>query len=185
MEIVNQFNEKLKALVDEDTFESQYVVFSDPDNEETLAQLKEKAAIPESLAAFLLQYGACKSNWFGDAWQTVQLFSAQELLDMPLEIIDFIDYYWGGRPEFVEYFSAEEIAQLNQQYKVFGLRYIDDNVHDYWVFDQYGKFGNLTFDQDDCEYAMDMLKELLISSNFMLSLEELLIAQFESILEEL
>jgi hypothetical protein len=185
MKLIDEFNEKLKALVDEDSFDWQRVIFSTPETEENIATLREKVIIPEELAAFFLKYGAFKSNAFGDAWQTVQLFSVQELLDMPLGIIDFIDYYWGGRPEFADYFSSEEITHLNQQYKIFGLKYVDDNVHDYWFFDQHGKCGNLPFDQDDCEPAMEILKELLISSNLTLSLEELLTAQFESILEEL
>jgi len=185
MRLIDEFNEKLKALVDEDSFDWQRIVFSTPEIEESISKLREKVIIPEELAAFFLKYGAFKSNGFGDAWQTVQLFSVQELIDIPLGIVDFIDYYWGGRPEFADYFSSEEMTQLSQQYKIFGLKYVDDNVHDYWFFDRYEKFGNLPFDQDDCEPAMDILKELLISSNLTLSLEELLNAQFESILEEL
>lgn len=184
MKIIDEFNEKLKALVEEEHFDWQRVVFAMPETEESIAQLKEKVFLPEELTAFLLKYGAFESNGFADAWQTVQLFSVQELINRPLGIIEFIDYYWGGRPEFADHFSSDQIATLNQQYKVFGLKYVDDNVHDYWFFDQKGKFGNLTFDQDDCEYAMKILKELLISSSLTLSLEELLNAQLESILEE-
>lgn len=181
MKGISEFNEKLKSLVDEDSFDWQRIVFSTPENEEQIATLREKVVIPEELKVFFLKYGSFKSNAFGDAWQTVQLFSIQELIDMPLGIVDFIDYYWGGRPEFAAYFSIANITRLNQQYQIFGLKYVDDNVHDYWFFDQQGNFGHLLFDQDDCEYAMEMLKELLISSNLSFSLEELLESQLESI----
>lgn len=183
MKIVDEFNEKLKQIVDEDQRVWHQLSFAPPDSHENIAALRTKINIPNELANFLLQQGALQSNAFADAWQTLHLFPAHQLVKMQTGLVTFIDSYWGGRPEFAEFLSTEQIRQLNEKYHVFGLTYIDDNVHDYFFFDQQGKFGHLSFDQDDCEPAMETLKMLLISSNLTLSLEQLLQAQLEAMLE--
>ncbi|MBL8512549.1 MAG: hypothetical protein JNJ55_01050, partial [Betaproteobacteria bacterium] len=53
----------------------------------------------------------------------------------------FIDFQWGGRPELAEGLSAAESTHLNAVTVVFGLRYINDNEHEYFFFDRAGRIG--------------------------------------------
>ena len=182
MQMIDKFNEKLKQIVDEEQVTWYQLSCAPPDSHENIIALQAKINLPNELADFLSQSGALKSYAFADTWQTVQLFSANQLLEMQTGLVEFIDDYWGGRPEFAAFFSTEQIKQLNEKYHVFGLTYIDDNGHNYFFFDQQGKFGHLPFDQDDCEPTMTTLNRLLISSNLELSLEELLQTQLDAML---
>lgn len=179
--LIDDFNQKLQNLGNEDLLEWNRLEFI-PNEPKALAALTIKAIFPDELIDFFEQFGALQSCQFQDAWQTLIIFSAQELQPRQTGVVTFIDAYWGGRPEFAEFFSAEEIARLDQQYQVFGLRYVDDNVHDYLIFDPN---GHLFFDQDDCANTLEILKDSLKSSALSSSLTELLREQMEMMLTAL
>lgn len=182
--LVDDFNQKLQTFDNEDLLEWNRLEFT-PSDPKALATLAAQRVLPQELIDFLAHFGALQSCQFQDAWQTLKIFSAQELQQQQTGVVTFIDAYWGGRPELAEFFSAEEIARLNEQYQVFGLRYVDDNVHDYLMFDQHGQFGHLPFDQDDCANALEILKNSLGSSALSLSLTDLVRTQLEMMLTAL
>lgn len=182
--LIDDFNQKLQTLDNEDLLEWNRLEFI-PSDPKALATLSAQRVLPQELIDFLEHFGALQSCQFQDAWQTLKIFSAEELQQRQTGVVTFIDAYWGGRPELAECFSAEEIARLNEQYQVFGLRYVDDNVHDYLMFDQHGHFGHLPFDQDDCANALEILKNSLGSSALSLSLTDLVRTQLEMMLTAL
>ena len=123
--------------------------------------------IPSSLKSLYLEAGTflIKST---ESWGSIQLYSN---LDSEYKmhniggLVKTIELLWGGRPEFKESFTDEEINYLNSNYFSFGHYFHDDNVYTHYYFDKSGKFGSITYDQDDFEGTYnDYFKPLLKSS---------------------
>lgn len=104
-------------------------------------------------------------------------------------LVKYIDGAWGGRPEFEEFCKAEHIEYLNKNYVVFGMRYIDDNCHEYAYFDREGNFGTIFFDQDGFEYFQRELNPMLKKSTASLTFDQvvsrLITGQIEGLIEQL
>lgn len=181
MKIVEEFGKFVASIDDEDLQEEYKIVFSEPDSPDDIAQLVERIGmpVPESYATLLRTDGAFHHVHCGDIWQTIRLHSAKEMLDRPNGLVDFIKDIWGGRPELDDALTPESIAKLNAEYVVFGYRYVDDNVHDYFFFDRGGGFHHLLFDQDDTSDAEEALHALADQAGEGIALEALLKPQFE------
>lgn len=181
MKVVEDFKKFIASIDDEDLQEEYEIVFSAPDSPEDMAQVVQRIGmpVPESYATLLRSSGAFHHVHCGDTWQTIRLHSAKEMLDTRNGLIDFIKYIWGGRPELDDALTPESIAKLNAEYVVFGYRYVDDNVHDYFFFDRRGGFHQLLFDQDDTGDAEEALHALGEQSATGFTFEALLATQFE------
>lgn len=133
-----------------------------PDAPEAIAALEKKLgfAVPRELRTMWTTKGALHSIWFADSWQTLTMDTAAEMAEHPVGLLQFIDHAWGGRPELAAWLPAEAAAKINAEYIVFGYRYEDDNVHDYYYFDRGGRFGHLPFDQDDMTGARAIVQQL-------------------------
>lgn len=147
-----------------------------PDAPEAITALEKKLgfAVPPELRALWTTKGALHSVWFGDSWQTLTMDTAAEMAEHPVGLLQFIDHAWGGRPELAAWLPADAAAKLNAEYIVFGYRYVDDNVHDYFFFDRQGRFGNLPFDQDDMTGARDIVRGMAKAAPAGESLDKLL-----------
>ncbi len=141
------------------------VGFGCADDEVTVDRLEKliDSPLPADLRAFYLQHGSYSMSESGDDWETIHLSCADDLVcdlqdDDPLPglgVVEFIDWFWGGRPEFAERFSREQIAELNRNYHIFGHCYVHDNRHRYYYFDRAGKMGVIDFNQDAFESACE------------------------------
>lgn len=102
----------------------------------------------------------------------------------PTGLVEYIDYVWGGRPEFEECYKEKELLFLNENYFAFGTRYQDDNVHEYIYFDKNGRFGSIVFDQDYFEVFQDEVEPMFKKSTAGETLEQVLSRQFTELIKE-
>jgi hypothetical protein len=179
MQAMKAFNQFLEELGDDDATDDFQLQHTAPDDVAVVTDLQTKIgfSLPSELRDLYLKEGAIRTNEFGDVWQTLSLYSANSMLKKPCGLCAHIDWVWGGRPELSDEFTAIQIKQLDADYIVFGSRYEDDNVHDYFFFDRLGRIDNLRLDQDDMTHAFEKLASLLAGSSRNLSLEELLSEQ--------
>lgn len=184
MKLVDDFHAFLDKH-DEDLVRGYRLSFKAPDSAEAITALEKKLgfAVPAELRAMWTTKGALHSTWFADAWQTLTIDSAAEMAAHPVGLLPFIDHAWGGRPELAAWLPADAAAKLNADYVVFGYRYVDDNVHDYYFFDRRGRFFHLPFDQDDMTAARDQVREMAKAAPAGSSLDELLRDQLTTIRE--
>lgn len=59
-----------------------------------------------------------------------------------------VEEIWGGREDLLQELGAQEVQRLNREFVLFGMRFIDDNVHVYYAFDRLGLCYRILFDQD-------------------------------------
>jgi hypothetical protein len=183
MESVANFNERLSvssnAFHDERT-----LTFKPVDSVLAIESLRRRLpiALPDELVNLCTRCGAFESAFFADCGDTICVHSARELISTPFGLIDFIEFAWGGRPEFTERVNSTELAAANQYYVAFGYRYEDDDVRDYLYFDPAGRFGHVWFNQDDDASWEIELQAILNGSAHVVPLTELLQDQFELIL---
>lgn len=102
----------------------------------------------------------------------------------PTGLVEYIDYVWGGRPEFEEFYKEKEVRFLNENYFAIGTRYQDDNVHEYIYFDKNGKFGSIVFDQDYFEAFQDEVEPMFEKSTARETLKQVLSRQFTELIKE-
>ena len=157
--------------------------FKKPDGAEAIAALEKKLgfAVPTALRSLWTTKGALHSVWFGDSWQTLTMDTAAEMAEHPVGLLQFIDHAWGGRPELAAWLPGDATAKINADYIVFGYRYEDDNVHDYFFFDRRGAFGHLHFDQDDMSDARAAVRAMAQTPPAGESFDELLGDQLATI----
>lgn len=184
MKLVDDFHAFLDKH-DADLVRGYRLSFKEPDSAEAIAALEKKIgfAVPAELRAMWTTKGALHSPWFADAWQTLTIDSAAEMAAHPVGLLPFIDHAWGGRPELAAWLPADAAAKINAEYVVFGYRYVDDNVHDYFFFDRRGRFFHLPFDQDDMSEARTKVRELAKAAPAGSSFDELLRDQLAAIRE--
>ncbi|MCP5159199.1 MAG: hypothetical protein H6975_07215 [Gammaproteobacteria bacterium] len=186
MKQIDEFQEFLAKFKDEDIVEQHGFSFKHPDTQDVIERLKNRISIPIpiDLENLLLTEGAFYHLYFADLWQTLQLYSAEELLNnRPLGLLEVIDYEWGGRPELQDWFTEDAASRLNNENIVFGYRYEDDNVHDYFFFNSLGCFDHLYFDQDSMESARLKLYTLSQGPGSRISLDELLKNQLDILIK--
>jgi hypothetical protein len=139
-----------------------------PTNETALALLEQeiKCALPESLRLLLLNHGAFEMR-SRDAWQSLRLYDCFKNNQMPtiggLESV--IDELWGGRPEFTDSFTKNDLVFLNAHYTVFGHYFVNDNAYYHLYFTPQGSFGSIFYDQDDWSEMEAKLKLLLTEAD--------------------
>lgn len=161
---VTEFNRRLASLPPEFDEEQEWhrLEWRERATEGPLRTLESRSGfpVPMALRDLLLKQGPFQSVGFADSWQTIQLAGSDELLTMSNGLPAFIDAYWGGRPELSAGLTPSELAALNASTVVFGLRYLNDNEHDYFFYDRAGRFGTLLLDQDDLEPAIEELRRI-------------------------
>jgi hypothetical protein len=117
--------------------------------------------VPPSLAALLTEIGAFYNPDYADVWQTIELYPTAQLLHGPTGLVSAIEHDWGERPELPQWFNADARSRIDKQTAVFGIRYEDDDTHDYLYFDSRGRFDHLYFDQDDPQPPHAKLNSIL------------------------
>lgn len=157
-----------------------------PDAASTIEAFLQKSdfPLPNDLVEFYLEHGGVRLG-------SLRLFSAAQLLaDENREagerypprhgLLDFIQYAWGGRPEFEEAFSDEQAKQLNRDYWVIGMTHVDDNAHRYLYIDRAGRCSSLFFNQDYFkEEHLDDMLEMLRSSPATLDFNAAFVAEMQ------
>lgn len=97
---------------------------------------------PDELRAFLENVGVWHHASFGE----------RRLVVLPprewLGLVRGVEAAWGGRGDVVAALGPEEVARLNGEYVLFGYHVLDDNAHQYFVFDRQGGFDAVPFHQD-------------------------------------
>lgn len=112
---------------------------------------KYGCTIPEELNNVWINTGALKVK-DAEVWGSFEIYSNQDNPShMPNMggLVEMIEKLWGDRPEFHQHFSEEQIKYLNDHYFIFGHYLQDENTYDHFYFDRDGKFGTITYDQDD------------------------------------
>ncbi len=102
--------------------------------------------LPDQLRDFALNYGVFGIGTFETKLAILEHWDEEQIAKPGL--VNFIDYCWGGRPEFEEFYKPQHIEHIDQNFFAFGVRYIDDNCHEYLFFDKEGNFGTIFMDQD-------------------------------------
>jgi hypothetical protein len=179
MKAMRAFNQFLEELDNEEASEDFQLRHVAADDAAAVAAIETKIgfSLPKELRELYLKNGAIRTADYGDVWQTLKLDSANEMLEQHCGLCAHIDWVWGGRPELAEELTANQIKQLDTDYIVFGSRYEDDNVHDYFFFDRLGRMDDLRLDQDDMSHAFEKFELLLAGTSRNLLLEELLAEQ--------
>lgn len=155
------------------------VIFNDKEDQQIIKKFEADCdcQIPPALKSLYLQTGtfSVKNR---QNWGSFHLYSEKSSdYSMPNigGMVKMIDSLWGGRPEFGEAFSPEEIKHLNENYFVFGDYFNDDNAYYHFYFDRQGNFGSVFYDQDDFDSAYkDFFKPLLTKSLAGQTLDDLL-----------
>ncbi len=139
-----------------------------PETEATLkaAETKHKTSIPKTLRDCLLTHGAFRANEDID-WGSFRIYSSQqyETASIFSGLVSAVDGLWGGRPEFAESFSEDEIKFLNENYFCFGHYKVDDNAYKHLFFDRKGNFDDLYYHQDEWGDAEELFRALLSESS--------------------
>lgn len=125
-------------------------------------EITSGATLPGGLREFALTTGVFKIGPFETKLEVLPNWD-QESLPSP-GLVDFIDYCWGGRPEFEAAYRQQQLQHVNQNFIAFAVRYIDDNCHEYLFFDREGNFDSIALDQDSFEYFQDSFDSLLTST---------------------
>ncbi|NHZ44398.1 SMI1/KNR4 family protein [Massilia aquatica] len=137
---------------------------SPPETEAALSQLELQLActIPAALRQLYLEHGALQMREDG-MWGTLAVYGSEhEPRTPPLSgLMDGIDSLWGGRPEFDDSFSEEELGYLNAHYVVFGHIHHDDNSYTHLYFNKNGGCGALYYHQDDWDDAYSSFEDML------------------------
>lgn len=184
MKEVAEFLLALNQCDNSDIACNHHISFSSPATVADLSILDTGLPIPcpDDLKQLLTTSGAFASDSFGDVWNTIKIYSCQELGNRSVGLVDFINDEWGGRPEILEHLSPKEISSLNTDFVVFGYRYIDDDTHDYLYFDRSGRFHHLYFNQDAAQENITVLKKIQHQSTESVSLASLISKQFSEML---
>lgn len=183
MKILATFNDFLIELGDDEASDWYSLVHSEPDTESDVVAFERRIGfrLPRELRELYVKDGAIRTNEYGDVWQTLRLDPLKSMLEESRGLCAYIDRMWGGRPELVDELSSDQISALNADYVVFGSRYEDDNVHEYFFFHRSGRIDSLRLDQDDMSDAFEKFGTLLENKMRDLSLEALLNEQLDLI----
>lgn len=154
-----------------------YLEFREPETAEAIAAWEEALGmdIPEELKLVLMEKGACSSGCPMEMEErTFQIDTVSECRSMGTGLIAHIDELWGGRPEFEDSFSEDEIALINRNYVAFAEVCVNQNAYVHYYFDGSGQFGWLYYDQDDFEAAEALyFRPLLEASQANYSFDEI------------
>lgn len=189
LERYNHTLEMVKPKIEPEYQDFYKICFSKKESKERIMGFEKKynCIIPQSLKLLYENYGVFSVN--DGIWRSITLFSNQEShYSLPNigGLMEMIDQLWGGRPEFEEFFSAEEIEYLNQNYFVFGHYYHDDNVYSHFYFDREGNFEDVRYDQDDFGSAYDFFfKPLLTKSLANKTFDEVISFHIDKVIESL
>jgi len=184
METIKSKIEEYNAAVDEVLGDDYYLLSTfEPASDSDLEQLKQHVGfeLPKELIQFYKTFGGLK-NIDNEESYCFSISTISTTRDLGL--IEMIRYSWGfDRYEFDEgeNFTAEEIKQLNSNYKCIGW-YRDDTVCEsayYIFFDKDGNFGELFYDQDCFNDAYKVLKKLLKNEFEKTTLENILVKALE------
>lgn len=121
---------------------------SKPLSEQQLAmhETAHNVGLPLELRDFAFANGVFAIGTFETKLAVLEHWDEEQIAKPGL--VNFIDYCWGGRPEFEEFYKPQHIEHIDQYFFAFGVRYIDDNCHEYLFFDKEGNFGAIYMDQD-------------------------------------
>lgn len=131
-----------------DDFEAEETVAAPPVGLED-AETRLGISCPDELRAFLESVGVWRHESFGE--QLLRVLPPREWLGL----MRGVEAAWGGRGDVVAALGPEETARLNAEYVLFGYHVLDDNTHQYFVFDRRGGFDAVPFHQDS--YDEDFL----------------------------
>jgi hypothetical protein len=123
---------------------------------------KYNCKVPVDLGLFYLSHGPLTIH-DPSSWGSFRMYDNQnERWPLFSPIIGLIDYtIWGGRPEFEQSFSKDEIELIDSHYFSFGHIFIDDNCYEHLFFSRSGKFGSIEYDQDRWDLAEPLFRKLL------------------------
>ena len=181
-ETLARYREALELAVKTDPDYAEYfaITFHEPLSDGQLRKLETSLGfpIPNALKTMALR----NPIEVGSFSELVVLTEWKNRDDVP-GLINYIDYAWGGRPEFEEYYQEKHRDYLNKNYFVFGMRYHDDNVHEYLYFDREGMFGSIVFDQDEFSQVQKQLNPLLKKSTANETLDQVISRSFSEVIK--
>jgi hypothetical protein len=96
-----------------------------------------------------------------------------------------MNFLWGGRSEFDEFFTPEQIEKLNSNYFCFGYYMHDSDAYTYLVFDKDGKFMRLYYDQDRWDNAQNLFNSLLKKSSANLNFNQMISSLIDDVIQAL
>lgn len=136
-------------------------------------------AYPPALRRFLLEHGPFKAG----SDSSLSIMSGWRDENPSAGLVAYIDNVWGGRPEFEEEYTPEQIDRLNRTAICFSTLYINDDSHEYAFFDQNGKFGTIAYNQDDFPALKEILEPILERSNANQTFDEVVSHQITGLID--
>lgn len=185
-ESIKRFKDAFVLLdFDEEEYSFDKNALSEKEKEtaETLNALEQQlqCKLPADLRELYLTQGAFDLR-YSQAWGSLRIYPAKKIAGLVLSIVR----HWGGRPEFKESFSEQQITFLNENLLVFGHIFHDDNAYTHLYFTKEGKFGGFHYDQDYWEDAYDILETLLKNpSARSMSLDDLIADATDTVIEKM
>lgn len=183
-ELVSRFSKALElAAKRNENYPAYYPLKFEEALTEAHIQELEKAlgfSLPDDLRNLALERGPFS---IGESSE-ISIMGGWQHDRQPTGLINYIDWVWGGRPEFEEFYKEQELAYINNNYFALGVRYQDDNTHDYIFFDRFGRFGTIMMNQDYFEAFQDDMEPMLKKSPASESLQQVLSRQFSAVIKE-
>lgn len=132
-----------------------------PLDEAKIAKHEAAAGIklPPELREFALTKGVLTIGSYETKLAILEHWDEEKIAEPGL--VNYIDYCWGGRPEFEEFYKPQQIEHVDKHFFAFGAQYIDDNCHEYLFFDSEGNFDSIFMDQDSFGYFQEDFNPLL------------------------
>jgi hypothetical protein len=118
--------------------------------------------VPPTLRQLLTEHGPFDVRDSGD-WNHLSLNDDGKHSSVFGGLVKMIEDLWGGRPEFEETFTAEQIYFFNTNFFVYGHFQHDDNAYTHLYFTRDGCFGSIYYHQDVWEDMQIELNALLNS----------------------
>ncbi|NIA00212.1 hypothetical protein [Massilia sp. CCM 8734] len=147
---------------------------------------KWNVALPAALRALYLERGSIEVQ-DTEADGSLRIYAAQHY-SMTLfgGFVHMIYNLWGDRWEFEEFFTEAEISCLDANFFIFGHVKNSENRYTHLFFDREGRFGGLTYDQNNWKKMLPQVKAMLKGKlTGSMSLDALISGQMDALIDRL
>lgn len=179
---------ELRVVRESPLWDGHFTLESAPVTPEDLAAREKKwgCKLPAALRGLYLEHGSVEVQ---DPEQSgsLRLYPANHRSMILFGgFVDMIVNLWGDRWEFGEYFTDAEIAFLDANFFIFGHVKNSENSYTHLFFDCEGRFGSVTYDQNNWNKMAPQVKAMLKGKlTGTLSLDALMSDQIDVVIDRL
>lgn len=147
---------------------------------------KWNVTLPAALRALYLERGSIEVQ-DPEADGSLRIYAAQHRSMILFGgFVHMIYHLWGDRWEFEEFFTEAQISHLDANFFIFGHVKNSENRYTHLFFDREGRFGSLTYDQNNWNKMLPQVKAMLKGKlTGTLSLDALISGQMDVLIDRL